>query len=111
MSNVLHRTTKQYIRSVNTPDYPESDWVINPVIPDECWGYFSYYWDVVGDKVSLMSKADRDALDAAAKSADDAIKKTQAEGVADSVKVVPTPLDKLTLDERVRALEKAVFGL
>jgi len=30
MANVLHRTSKVYLTSVNTPDYPEEDWVINP---------------------------------------------------------------------------------
>jgi len=30
MGNVFNKTTKEYRTSVNTPDYPESDWVRNP---------------------------------------------------------------------------------
>ena len=30
MADVMNKVTKEYLRSVNTPDYPESDWVINP---------------------------------------------------------------------------------
>lgn len=28
MANVLNRATKEYLTSVNTPDYPVSDWII-----------------------------------------------------------------------------------
>lgn len=30
MANVINRQTKQYLQSVNTPDYPTSEWIINP---------------------------------------------------------------------------------
>ena len=30
MSDVINRTTFQYLKSVNTPDYPVADWIINP---------------------------------------------------------------------------------
>jgi len=30
MADVINRTTFQYLRSVNTPDYPVRDWIINP---------------------------------------------------------------------------------
>jgi len=30
MADVINRTTFQYLRSVNTPDYPVADWIINP---------------------------------------------------------------------------------
>ena len=30
MSDVINRTTFQYLRSVNTPEYPVADWIINP---------------------------------------------------------------------------------
>jgi len=36
MPHVLNRTTKQYIESVHTPDYPSASWVISPVfVPDK----------------------------------------------------------------------------
>jgi len=34
MANVIHRLIKQYLKSVNTPDYPATEWIINPVLPD-----------------------------------------------------------------------------
>ena len=34
MSNVLHKITKQYLKSVNTPDYMDGNWLINPILPD-----------------------------------------------------------------------------
>jgi len=30
MANVLNRKTKEYLISVNTPDYSQEDWIINP---------------------------------------------------------------------------------
>ncbi len=34
MSNVLNRITKQYLKSVNTPDYPVTEWIHNPFLPN-----------------------------------------------------------------------------
>lgn len=64
MANVLHRTTKQYFQSVNTPDYPTIDWIINPDL-SAVTGFDSKYWIITGDVVTLMSQAERDAVDAA----------------------------------------------
>jgi len=64
MANVLHRTTKKYIQSVNTPDYPIEDWIINPDL-SAVTGFESKYWIITGDTVTLMGAAARDALDAA----------------------------------------------
>lgn len=63
MAVVLHRTTRQLLRSVNTPDYPEADWIINPDLRAVA-GFASKYWIITGDDVSLMSQAQRDAVDA-----------------------------------------------
>lgn len=77
MADVLHRTTKQLLRSVNTPDYPSEDWIINPDL-SAVGGYASKYWLISGDAVSLMSEADRATLDAAeAAAAETAAKETQ----------------------------------
>jgi len=64
MSNVVNRTTKQFIRSVNTPDYPVIDWIINPDM-GAVVGFNNKYWIVTGDIVSLMDQAARDVVDAA----------------------------------------------
>lgn len=35
MSDVVNRTTKQFIGSVHTPDYLVVDWIINPNLTQE----------------------------------------------------------------------------
>lgn len=68
MASVLHRTTKQYIGSANTPDFPTQDWIINPDL-SAVVGFAAKYWVISGDSVSLMSQGERDAVDAAAATA------------------------------------------
>lgn len=65
MAAVLHRVTKQYLPSANTPDYPTQDWIINPNL-SAVIGFDSRYWKINGDTVSLMTQGERDAVDAAA---------------------------------------------
>lgn len=43
MANVLNRQSRLYLKSVNTPDYPESDWIINPDL-SAVSGLPSQYW-------------------------------------------------------------------
>ena len=62
--NVLNRTTKAYRTSVNTPDFPEVDWIHEPDM-SAVVGFASKYWIITGDVVTLMAQVDRDALDAA----------------------------------------------
>ena len=64
MASVLNRATKEYLASANTPDFPVSDWIINPDL-SAVRGFDLRYWVISGDAVSLMSPAERDALDAA----------------------------------------------
>ena len=63
MANVLHRTTKRYLKSVNTPDYDVSDYIVNPDLA-AVTGFESKYWIITGDVVALMDQAARDAVDA-----------------------------------------------
>ncbi len=65
MANVLNRTTKAYIASANTPDYPPAQWIIDPDMTAVV-GYPSQYWIITGDVVTLMDQAARDQVDAAA---------------------------------------------
>lgn len=67
MANVLSRTAgltfpyrKEYKASVNTGDYPVSDWIINPDL-SAVQGWETVYWDIVGDNVVLADQATRDA--------------------------------------------------
>lgn len=64
MAAVLNRTTKEYLRSANTPEYPVLDWIINPDM-SAVEGWASKYWIITGDTVSLMTEAQRNAVDAA----------------------------------------------
>ena len=61
--DVLNRTTKQLLVSVNTPDYPYADWIPDPDLT-AVNGYPSKYWIITGDIVTLMDQTQRDAVDA-----------------------------------------------
>jgi len=63
MANVLNRTTKQYLASVNTPEYPVAEWIINPDL-SAVSGQPAKYWVISGDSVTFMDQASRDAVDA-----------------------------------------------
>lgn len=64
MANVLHRSTREYLRSVHGPAYPMEEWIHDPIL-EAVEGYQNKYWIVTGDTVSLMNQAQRDAVDAA----------------------------------------------
>lgn len=71
MSDVVNRTTGQYLKSVNTPDYPEADWIINPDL-SALGRVPQIYWKVSGDSVIEMTQAEKDTVDSAARTARDA---------------------------------------
>lgn len=62
MANVLHKTTLQYKRSVNTPEYLDGSWLINPdttiiaTVP-------SKYWKVVGESLLEMTSGEKSTID------------------------------------------------
>ena len=57
MSNVLNKHTKQYLRSVNTPDFSPDEWLINPILPN-CDQKF---WLIEGDTIREMTQEEKDA--------------------------------------------------
>jgi hypothetical protein len=63
MASVLNKTTKEYRQSANTPDFPTSDWIINPDL-SAIAGVPMEYWKVVGDSVVEMNQSEKDAVDA-----------------------------------------------
>lgn len=63
MTDVVHRITKEYRRSVHTPDYSLADWIHNPDL-SAVVGQPAKYWLITGDVISLMDQAARDAVDA-----------------------------------------------
>lgn len=62
MASALNRVTKQFISSGNTPDYPISEWIINPDI-SSVKDFNRKYWIISGDIVSLMTQEQRDSVD------------------------------------------------
>ena len=84
MADVLNRTTLQYPQSVNTPNYPESDWIINPDL-SQVEGYESKYWVLNGDSILLMTQAERDAVDASELMMKELTEKSMAKEAVDAV--------------------------
>ena len=74
MANVVHRTTKEYRRSVNTPDFDSGVWIINPDMT-ALVGVPNKYWEISGDLVTEISQAAKDTLDAADLAAEVAVNK------------------------------------
>ena len=64
MARAIHRTTYEYRKSINTPEFSTSDWLINPDLSGVD-GVPQKYWKVVGDTVVEMDQAEKDAVDAA----------------------------------------------
>lgn len=64
MADVVNRATKQHRISVNTPDFPVSEWIINPDM-SKVRGLPMKYWKVVGDEVLPMTLAEQVAVDLA----------------------------------------------
>lgn len=65
MANVLNRRTKAYLRSVNTPDYDTSDWMINPDL-SQVEGIAQKYWvlEIATNVISeAYSEIDPDTLE------------------------------------------------
>ena len=63
MANVLNRHTKQFLHSVNTPDFNPVDWIINPnlsCVKNVPWKYIK----IVDDNVVEMTQKEKDVVDA-----------------------------------------------
>ncbi len=59
MSTVVNRVTLEVKVSVNTPEYPPSDWLINPTIPDAP----KRYWIVEGDGLREATEEEKGPID------------------------------------------------
>lgn len=62
MASVLNRTTKQYLVSANTPDYPISEWIINPDLSDVLTTP-QQYWIIEGDLVRSATQEEQEQID------------------------------------------------
>ena len=94
MANVLNRATREYLHSVNEPDYPVQDWIISPDLTAVI-GFGSKYWIITGDSVSLMDAGQRDAVDAAELQA----QRDSAAGELDQVENILRAFMLIVLDE------------
>ena len=63
MASVLNRATLQFLESVNTPDYPEPDWIISPDMSGVA-GVPHRFWKLVGDAPVEMDQGEKDAVTA-----------------------------------------------
>lgn len=59
MGNVLNRTTGIYLESVNTPDYPSEDWVINPDLSTVSAVAKKHWFIDTGDVLREMTTAEK----------------------------------------------------
>jgi hypothetical protein len=105
MADLLHRTTKRLLLSVNTPTYvpawrkgepaPEDgDWIVNPDLA-AVKGLPTKYWRLDGNKVSPMDDAEQAAVD-------------QAEADARKADAIAASKAALTDDRLTRAIVKVI---
>lgn len=111
MAAVLNRTTKQYLPSVNTPDYPTAQWIINPDL-SAVVGFSSRYWIITGDVVTLMNQAQRDALDAQllAASRDATVNSIDAVGSFDRAQTQALQQELNSVTAKLNAILDAIDG-
>ena len=102
MANVINRITRQYLKSVNTPDYPEKDWIRNPILPN-C---DPSEWIIEGDLVRETTQSEKDAKEAE-RLTEEQIKKDKADADKDKA-----GSDRIKAREEFMALsaeEKLIF--
>ena len=63
MATVLNKNTMELRRSVNTPDYPSKDWIVNPDL-SAVESVPRKYWKLSGNDVVEMNQSEKDAKDA-----------------------------------------------
>ena len=69
MANVLNRANPlDFRQSVNTPDFPVSEWIINPDL-SAVGDLHRAFWKVNGDAVEAMSRGEQNDVISAAKTA------------------------------------------
>ena len=61
MANVINRKTKEILVSINTPDYPEPEWMIinGKYIPPRP----SKYWKIINNQVLEINKQEKTVID------------------------------------------------
>jgi len=62
MASAIQKSTMIYRESVNTPDFDNDEWILNPDL-SAVTGVPRKYWKLVGDEITEMSDAEKDAVD------------------------------------------------
>ncbi len=97
MGDFLHRTTKQYFKSISNVDLlePLANYISQPDM-SAVEGVPSQYWVITGDVVSEMSQAEKDVVDAATLTTR---RDSTVNGEVDNVEGVMRQVIKLLIDE------------
>ena len=105
MADVLNISTLVYLQSVHTPDYPPSEWLINPDL-SAVRGVDRLYWKIDKGAVVPMTQAERDAVDAAIKQAqiDSAVQAVDKDLLAATLETIGVILQ--TADDVVAAYQE-----
>lgn len=64
MATVLEKSTMRILESVNTPDYPETDFIINPDLSAVA-GVPEKYWTIKDNTVAAIPAEEQATVDAA----------------------------------------------
>lgn len=125
MADLLHRTTKQLLRSVNTPDFVPTwkkgdpaplggDWIVNPDLV-AVNGSPAKYWKLDVNKVALMDAAEQAVVDATDASAAKAAEIGASKALVDDdrliraiAKVIADEGGTSTQDQIIAALKAAI---
>lgn len=62
MASVINRITKEFLESVNTPDYSPTDWIINPDL-SSVNGILEKYWIINGNTVRPATTEEQSQID------------------------------------------------
>jgi hypothetical protein len=84
MADVIHKTTLEYRRSVNTPDFPEEFWVHSPDM-SAVVSVPSRYWKLSGSAVVEMTTGEKVAVDDAIAAASQSAAKSAADAAIDGL--------------------------
>jgi hypothetical protein len=97
MGDYVHRTTKQYLKSVSPNSLPEPlvNYIEDPDLSNVV-GVPSIYWIITGDVITEMTQGEKDAVDAAILSA---ARDGEMQAEIDNLESVVRQLTKLTVDE------------
>lgn len=97
MADVFNRTTGQYLKSVNTPDFDVADWIINPDL-SAVTGQPVKYWIIdppASDTIRLATAGEQTTIDQGLADAKLAAEQDGAKNQVDVERVVRALVDLL----------------